>query len=63
MGCSTPNTRVAQGPDMHGIPATRAVGVHTPLSDGAGITALINKSYNEDTTSCVEYGTGATRGY
>lgn len=37
--------------------------VQTALSDGPGITALINKNYNEDTTSCTEYGTGKTRGY
>lgn len=37
--------------------------VQTALSDGPGITALINKNYNENTTSCTEYGTGKTRGY
>ena len=37
--------------------------VQTALSDGPGIAALINKNYNEDTTSCTEYGTGIARGY
>jgi hypothetical protein len=37
--------------------------VQTALSDGPGIAALINKNYNEDTTSCTEYGSGIARGY
>jgi hypothetical protein len=28
-----------------------------------GIAALINMNYNEDTTSCIDYNTGASRGY
>lgn len=35
----------------------------THLSDGPGIAYLINKNYNETTTSCTEYGTGKARGY
>lgn len=37
--------------------------VQTALSDGPGIAALINKNYNEVTTSCTEYGSGQVRGY
>lgn len=37
--------------------------VHTSISDGAGIAALLNKNYNETTASCTEYGTGTARGY
>lgn len=33
------------------------------LSDGPGIAALFNKNYNEDTDSCIQYGTGLVRGY
>lgn len=37
--------------------------VQTALSDGPGIAALLNKNYNENTTSCTEYGTGKAKGY
>ena len=37
--------------------------IQAELSDGPGIAALINKNYNENTTSCTEYGTGKARGY
>lgn len=33
------------------------------LADGQSIADLMNKNYNETTTSCTEYGTGKTRGY
>jgi len=33
------------------------------LSDGPGIAALFNKNYNENTDSCIQYGTGQVRGY
>jgi hypothetical protein len=45
------------------IAGAQRASVQTALSDGPGITALINKNYNEDTTSCTQYGTGKARGY
>ena len=53
-GRVAPNRSLFTGPNA---------AVQTSLSDGPGITALINNNYNEDTTSCTEYGTGKARGY
>ena len=44
-------------------PRGEQASIQAELSDGLGIAALINKNYNEDTTSCTEYVTGKTRGY
>jgi len=33
------------------------------LSDGPGIAGLLNKNFNEDTTSCIDYETKKPRGY
>jgi len=33
------------------------------LSDGPGIASLLNKNYNEDTTSCIDYESKTPRGY
>ncbi len=73
VGCSSQAPeRVSNGvPDgvTGGMPAINSVStgpkakVQVSLSDGPGISALINKNYNEDTTSCTEYGTGKARGY
>lgn len=59
-GCATQNEPV-QLVEQDGVQG-KQLGVQTSLSDGPGITALINKNYNEDTTSCTEYGNGAARG-
>lgn len=37
--------------------------IQTSLGDGAGIAALLNKNYNENTSSCTQYGTGEAVGY
>jgi hypothetical protein len=65
MGCTS---QVQEGIEGHPVTMGPIAGgqrasVQTALSDGPGITALINKNYNEDTTSCTEYGSGKTRGY
>jgi hypothetical protein len=60
-GCAT-QIEPIQRTDQGAVQARQA-GVQTSLADGPGITALINKNYNEDTTSCREYGSGAVRGY
>ena len=66
-GCSSPVKDDQQTPSVMGIGTFSTVSpqasVQTALSDGPGIAALINKNYNEDTTSCTEYGTGIARGY
>lgn len=65
-GCSTlrddavaPVAPVAMGAS----PLAPKAAIQTSLSDGPGIAALINKNYNEDTTSCTSHVTGAAMGY
>lgn len=64
-GCSSQVTRDVLPPPAVGGPSPLAprAAIQTELSDGAGIAALINKNYNENTNSCTEYGTGIARGY
>jgi hypothetical protein len=45
------------------INADGKASVQVALSDGPGVAGLINTNYNENTTSCTEYGTGKVRGY
>lgn len=68
LGCSSQIREAPRDVPLAPAPAApmvvpRNADIHTSLSDGPGITALINKNYNEDTTSCTEYGTGKARGY
>lgn len=65
VGCSSQGTKYDPLPPAMGVPSAAAprAAKQTELSDGPGITALINKNYNEDTTSCIDYNTGASRGY
>jgi hypothetical protein len=65
VGCSSQGTKYDQLPPAMGGPSAAAprAAKQTELSDGPGIAALINKNYNEDTTSCTDYSTGSTRGY
>lgn len=64
-GCSS----LQKGPDIEpplvrgADPNAPRAEIQTPLSDGLGIAALINKNYNEDTISCTDYNTGKERGY
>jgi hypothetical protein len=44
-------------------PSAPRAAIQTSLGDGPGIAALINKNYNEDTTSCTSYLTKAPMGY
>jgi hypothetical protein len=65
VGCSSQGTKYDSLPPVMGGPSAAAprAAKQTELSDGPGIAALINKNYNEDTTSCTDYVTGSPRGY
>ncbi|MEB0078132.1 hypothetical protein QN386_12755 [Pseudomonas sp. CCI3.2] len=71
MGCTVPSTYepAEQGVELVPVDVTPVpsmqgkASIQADLGDGPGITALMNKNYNEDTTACTEYGTGKARGY
>jgi len=73
LGCHSQSTLIDR-PSRVGNTATENTGLLTvgnvssaspkiALSDGPGIAALFNQNYNEDTSSCIDYDTGAVRGY
>jgi hypothetical protein len=64
VGCSSFERAPLEPPQVIGGDANGPMAeVQVSLSDGAGIAALLNKNYNETTTSCTQSGTGLARGY